>query len=128
MLGQGEVRLQAVFVTSHVPAPVAELHLNPVGHDTPLSQVSGTQTLALPPPLMDSETQVADSRPVFANVQSESAVHPMPLQRPFTQAWPVPQSLAALHVRYGLQNPFSQAIDPGHWLELVQADNWGLQK
>lgn len=121
MLGHGDVRLQAVLVGWQVPAPVVELQVNPVGHDTEVSQVSGTQTLAFPPPLMGSEIQVADSSPVDANEQFESEVHPIPLQRPLTQAWEPRQSEAVLQVEYGLQNPLTHGIPPGHWLELVQA-------
>ena len=97
MLGHDAVKLQAVFVGWQVPAPVAELQLNPVGHDTPESQVSGTQTLAVPP-FTGFETQVADSRPVDAAEQSESEVHPMPLQRPLTHAWPFKQSETELQL------------------------------
>jgi len=98
MLGQGEVGLQAVFVGWQVPAPVVELQVNPVGHDTELSQVSGTQTFADPPPFTGFEMQVADSRPVDAAEQSESEVHPMPLQRPLTHAWPFKQSETELQL------------------------------
>jgi hypothetical protein len=110
---------QLVCVGSQVPEPLAVLHENPVGHWTLESQVSGTQTLL---------RQVADSRPVLADEQSESLVQPAPSQSPLTHALPAGQSAAVLHCAYGEQKPLRQGIESGHVPELVQACRSGKQK
>ncbi|HVB79962.1 MAG TPA: hypothetical protein VNE82_08435 [Candidatus Binataceae bacterium] len=118
------------------------LQENPVGQLTPgKSQVRGTHTAAVVgvgagAGVADDEgagvagmtvslRQVADSRP-FPE-QSELLEHAAPSQSPLTHALPGGQSLSLAHCPNGEQNPPTQGIEPGHWLELVHAFKLGMQ-
>jgi hypothetical protein len=123
-LGHGLVSEQSVWLGAQVPRPVTALHENPVGHIT----VGGSQVSGLHMPLW----QVADSSPVLANVQSESAVHPGVVEVPGTQKPPSQvlfpwQSLSALHRVVGEQNPLMHGRLPGQSTDVWQLGWLGIQ-